>query len=292
MTFGTILRLGRVSNLPTVWTNALAGAALASGGAPDLATVAWAALALTLYYEGGMWLNDAFDAEIDAKERANRPIPMGEIGRGTVFAGGYAMLAAGIAIAFMLGPQSGWAGVALAIAVVLYDWLHKRTVLSPVIMGATRFLSYALAALAAGAVAAPSVVGPANLLWALIGAVGLFAWIVGLTYAAKQEAYDRIGAAWPLAVLAVPFLVLAPLALSVLLALVLWIALAGVAAFAIHRLFRRNPGDVPKAVVTMIAGVSLYDAALIASTGATVLAVLAAAGFVLTLALQKVASGT
>ena len=42
----------------------------------------------------------------------------------------------------------------------------------------------------------------------------------------------------------------------------------------------------------MIAGVSLYDAALIASTGATVLAVLAAAGFVLTLALQKVASGT
>ena len=81
MTFGTILRLGRVSNLPTVWTNALAGAALAAGGAPDLATVAWAALALTLFYEGGMWLNDAFDAEIDARERANRPIPNGEIGR-------------------------------------------------------------------------------------------------------------------------------------------------------------------------------------------------------------------
>lgn len=292
MTFGTILRLGRVSNLPTVWTNALAGAALATGGAPDLATVALAALALTLFYEGGMWLNDAFDAEIDARERANRPIPMGEIGRGTVFAGGYAMLIAGIVIAFLLGPQAGWAGVALAGAVILYDWLHKRTVLSPVIMGATRFLSYALAALAAGAVAAPSVVGPANLLWALIGAVGLFAWIVGLTYAAKQEAYDRIGAAWPLVVLAVPLLFALWLGLAVPVTLIFWAGLAAVAAFALHRLFRRNPGDVPKAVVTMIAGVSLYDAALIASTGATWLAVLAAAGFALTLALQKVASGT
>ena len=97
MTLGTLLRLGRVSNLPTVWTNALAGAVLASGGAPDPGATLMAALALTLFYEGGMWLNDAFDADIDARERANRPIPMGEIGRNAVFAGGFAMLAGGIA---------------------------------------------------------------------------------------------------------------------------------------------------------------------------------------------------
>ena len=282
MTLGTILRLGRVSNLPTVWTNALAGAALAAASGVPLETVLLAALALTLFYEGGMWLNDAFDAEIDAKLRANRPIPMGEIGRGAVFAGGFAMLGAGTAIAFMLGAAAGGAALALGAAIFLYDWLHKRTALSPVIMGATRFLSYALAALAIGAFAGAP-------LW---GALGLFAWIVGLTYAAKQEAYDRIGAAWPLAALAAPILYALWLGLSEPLALAFALALTAVAALALRRLFRRAKGDVPKAVVTMIAGICLYDAALIASTGETRLALLAGAGFLATLALQRVASGT
>ena len=282
MTLGTLLRLGRVSNLPTVWTNALAGAVLASGGAPDPGATLMAALALTLFYEGGMWLNDAFDADIDARERANRPIPMGEIGRNAVFAGGFAMLAGGIALGFAIGVEAGLAAIALALAILLYDWLHKRTRLSPAIMGATRFLSYMLAALAVGVFSDAA-------LW---GALGLFAWIIGLTYAAKQEAYDRLGAAWPLAVLALPLAYTLWLGLAAPLALPAWLALAAVAGFALRRLFRRAPGDVPKAVVTMIAGVSLYDAALIAAAGAPALALLAAAGFALTLALQKVASGT
>lgn len=282
MTLGTILRLGRVSNLPTVWTNALAGAALASAGGVPLETVLLAALALTFFYEGGMWLNDAFDAEIDARVRANRPIPMGEIARGTVFAGGFAMLAVGTLIAFLIGPGAGAAALMLGLAVLLYDWLHKRTALSPVIMGATRFLSYAVAALGVGAFAGAP-------LW---GALGLFAWIVGLTYAAKQEAYDRIGAGWPLAALAAPILYALWLGLSSPLALAFAVALAAVAALALRRLFRRAKGDVPKAVVTMIAGICLYDAALIASTGQIELALLAGAGFLATLGLQRVASGT
>ena len=281
MTAGTLLRLGRVSNLPTVWTNALAGTVLA-GVEPVWPTVLLAGLALTLFYEGGMWLNDAFDAEIDAQERANRPIPNGEIGVVTVFAGGFAMLAAGIAVAFLMGPRAGMGGVALAAAIILYDWLHKRVSFGPVLMGATRYLSYllpaAVVAQASGAV--------------VLGAAGLFAYIVGLTYAAKQEAYDRIGSVWPLAVLAVPLVWVALLAWAVPVVAIFGAALAAVVAFALHRLFRRAPGDVPRAVVTLIAGVCLYDAALIASAGATVLAVLAALGFGLTLVLQRVASGT
>lgn len=284
MNSGTLLRLGRVSNIPTVWTNALAGASLAeiAGGAFELQSVLLAALALTLFYEGGMWLNDAFDAEIDARERANRPIPNGEISRNTVFIGGFVMLVAGCLVAMSLGVAALGAGIALALAVLLYDWLHKRTALSPVIMGATRFFSYLLAALAVGGF------GDA----ALFGGLGLFAYIIGLTYAAKQEAYDRIGAAWPLAVLALPLLYVLWTGIANPISLLFLAALAGVVAFALHRLFRREKGDVPKAVVTLIAGVSLYDAALIASTGDIVLACVAAGGFVLTLALQRVASGT
>lgn len=282
MNLNVALRLGRVSNIPTVWTNALAGAVLASGGAPEVWPVIMSGLALTCFYEGGMWLNDAFDAEIDAAERANRPIPNGEVTVRTVFIGGWALMVAGVLISALISPTCGVVGLALTAAIVLYDWLHKRTVLSPVIMGATRFLSYCLAAVAAATLTSGA-------LW---GALGLFAYIIGLTYAAKQEAYDRIGAAWPLAVLVAPLLYALSVGLAEPSALIFFAGLAGVVAFALHRLFRRAPGDVPKAVVTMIAGISLYDATLIAGTGALGLAVLAGCGFLLTLALQKVASGT
>ncbi len=282
MKLNTALRLGRVSNLPTVWTNALAGVVLASDGAPSLWLVIVIGAALTLFYEGGMWLNDAFDAEIDTVERADRPIPNGEVSRGAVFVGGWALLAAGVLISLLVSPAAGFVGLLLTIAITLYDWLHKKTAFSPMIMGATRFLSYGLAA-----VATASFSGPA--LW---GALGLFAYIIGLTYAAKQEAYDEIGAAWPLAVLAVPLLWALAMAWSDWLALPFWFAFAGVVGYAVRRLFRRQKGDVPIAVVTMIAGVSLYDAVLIAGTGAFWLACVAALGFLLTLMLQKIASGT
>ena len=76
MNFAVALRLGRVSNLPTVWTNALAGLVLA-GGWLDPAPLLLLFLAVSLAYVGGMFLNDAFDAEVDAVRRPERPIPSG-----------------------------------------------------------------------------------------------------------------------------------------------------------------------------------------------------------------------
>jgi len=280
MTYRTFLKLGRVSNLPTVWTNAIAGAVLA--GQPTLSVILSVGIALTLFYVGGMWLNDAFDAEIDAQERANRPIPMGEIGAGSVFAGGFAMLGAGVVLAFSLGSTVGLAGLCLAAAVVLYDWLHKRTALSPVIMGTTRFFCYVVAALAVGQITGSVV----------LGALGLMAYTAGLTYAAKQEAYDRLDRAWPLAVLALPLIYALTQTSANMSALLIWTGLLAVVLVALRRLFRRAKGDVPKAVVTMIAGMSLYDATLIAGSGHTQLALLAVAGFALTLYLQRIVSGT
>src|SRR4051812_40050202 len=93
----TALRLGRASNVPTVWTNALAGFALA-GTIPAPAAVILLGCAVTLFYIGGMYLNDAFDATWDAAHRADRPIPAGHVRRGTVFVAGFAMLFAAIAL--------------------------------------------------------------------------------------------------------------------------------------------------------------------------------------------------
>ncbi len=280
MTWRTWLKLGRVSNLPTVWSNGLAGWAL-SGAALEAGALALVLLALSLFYVAGMYLNDAFDARVDARERAERPIPMGEAGQETVFVLGFAMLALGALIAFALGARAGLAGVALAGTVVLYDWLHKRTALSPVIMGACRLLTYVTAAFAAG--------GVTGALW--VGAAGLFCHVVGLTYAAKQEAYDRIGAAWPLAVMAVP-VVIGAMMLEGVVAVVLLAAYVIWSGWALSLLFRRRPGDVPRAVVSLIAAVSLYDAVLIAGTGGGWLALPALAAFAATLALQRMVPGT
>lgn len=280
MTIQTFLKLGRVSNLPTVWTNALAGVVLA--GQASVSVFLVAGLALSLFYTGGMWLNDAFDAKIDAHERANRPIPMGEIGVKAVFIAGSAFLLAGVALAFTLGRGAGFAGIGLAIAVVLYDWLHKRTTLSPVIMGITRFFCYVLAAAGVGLVTGPVV----------LGALGLLAYIIGLTYAAKQEAYDRLDRAWPLVVLALPVIYGLTQAGTGALALVIWTGFLVNVLMALRLLFRRNKGDVPRAVVTLIAGISLYDAILIAGSGQAMLAILAVLGFALTLVLQRAVAGT
>lgn len=274
------LKLGRISNLPTVWTNGLAGWVL-SGKAFDGAEMLLLMIALSLFYVGGMYLNDAFDADIDAQERASRPIPQGEISQGTVFVLGAGMLALGAVLMFTLGLFAGLAGLALAATIVAYDGLHKRIAWGPVIMGACRLLTYVTAALAAGGMS-----------WmVLIGGLGLFCHVVGLTYAAKQEAYDRIGNAWPLLIMAVPVLILGfmladNLALVLLALYLIW------GGWSLSLLFRRRPGDVPKAVVSLIAGIALYDAVLVAASGMLGLALLAVAGFGATLALQKVAPGT
>jgi hypothetical protein len=282
MTWLTALRLGRVSNLPTVWTNALAGVVLSVG---FLSPGGWALLliGLSLLYVAGMYLNDAFDAGIDALQRSGRPIPRGEVSRGMVFAIGFALLAVGILCLALLGGGAALAGVLLAAAIILYDWLHKKTALAPLLMALCRWLIYPLAALAAyGAMTS-------SLLW---GATGLFCYIAGLTYAAKQEALDRVDRMWPLAILAVPFLVgLAaaaanPRALLLLAVFALW------TAGCVYLLRRRRTGDVGRAVSLLLAGICLYDAVLVAAAGFAGLSAICLAAALLTVAFQRYIPGT
>ena len=68
------LQLCRVSNLPTVWTNVLAGCLL-SGGKLTPALYLLLALSLSSFYLAGMVLNDLCDREHDHLFRPSRPIP-------------------------------------------------------------------------------------------------------------------------------------------------------------------------------------------------------------------------
>src|ERR671936_2311779 len=105
----TLLTLGRVSNLPTVWTNVLAGAVLAGGTWHDGRTVI-VLVAMSLFYVGGMYLNDYFDRGIDARERPERPIPAGDVAADLVAAIGFGLLAAGVVLLAAIGLAAAICG--------------------------------------------------------------------------------------------------------------------------------------------------------------------------------------
>ncbi len=283
------LRLARVSNLPTVWTNALVGTVLA--GAEDTARILVVIVALSSFYTAGMLLNDAFDHAIDARERPQRPIPSGEVAPGTVFAVGFVGLLVGLLVLLLavhgFAPATGWrpllAGIALAGAILLYDWHHKGNPLSPVLMAACRLLAYLTAGYAVATILPDA-------LWLAALAGGCH--VVGLTYVARQENLTRLENLWPLALLAVPLLYGLWLATHGVLPAALWLGFAACLGAALSWLRRRGPGDVPRAVVTMIAAIALLDGLFLAAGGRTDLGVLAALLFALTLVLQRWVRGT
>ncbi len=280
----TLLRLGRVSNLPTVWTNVIAGATIANAAA-TIADVAVVGLAMTAFYVGGMYLNDFFDREIDARERPGRPIHAGDIGAGTVSAIGFALLAIGVALLAPFGLLTAIWGLALAAAIVLYDAWHKGNIFAPVIMGLCRALVY----LATGAAVSGEIRSTL-----IMGATALAAHVIGLTYAAKQENLNQVGKLWPLFILAGPLL----FALSGISGgwpvVIGAFVLCAVDIAAVRLLARRaTPDAVPRAVSMLIAAICLVDALAVALYGGgIVLACLCASGYVLTRLFQAVIPGT
>jgi 4-hydroxybenzoate polyprenyltransferase len=182
-----------------------------------------------------------------------------------------------------MGWRAGLAGLVLAAAIVFYDWHHKGNRLSPVVMGLCRTLVYIGAAYAA-------VTAPSGLAFA--GALVLLSYLIGLTYVAKQESLNEIRSLWPLAFLAVPFIYLLPSLWSGLLPAILFLALAGWVLYALSWLRPGAGRVVPKAVISLIAGISLLDALLVAGQGAAGAAVMAFVCFGLTLLGQRWISGT
>lgn len=188
-----LLVLGRVSNLPTVWSNCLAGWLL--GGAGDLNSFLQLGAGATLLYLGGMFLNDAFDEEFDRQHRTERPIPAGAIPPRTVWIWGGAWLTLGAALLIPLGNITALLALILAAAILLYDAVHKLITFSPVLMAACRFFLYLVAASTGDS----GVTGLA--VWS---ALALAAYIVGLSYLARRESTAGAFCYWPLLFLVVP----------------------------------------------------------------------------------------
>ena len=191
------------------------------------------------------------------------------------------LLVAGELLLLLLeGWRPALAGLGLIGLIVLYDAWHKGNPLSPVLMGACRAMVYFVAAFAvAGGV--PTEVGAA--------AAVLLVYIVGLTQVAKAEGGSLLSW-WPLAA------VLAAVGYWVGWVDSVWFALLLVAfaAWIVRSLWLvRRAHRIGAGVVSLIAGVALYDALAVASVGGSLAAVgVCLAAFLVTIALQTKIAGT
>lgn len=290
MNWATALRLGRVSNLPTIWTNVLAGAVL-SGATITPLSLGLLLLTLSLFYVAGMYLNDAFDREFDTVAYPQRPIPSGAVLARTVFTIGFLGLATGelllIALGYGVEGGHGWppalVGLSLAATIVYYNANHKNNPYGPLFMALCRVQVYLTAALAI----APALSEP--VWW---GAGLLFAYIIGLSYIARQETLARLTNLWPLAFLAAPFVYGIQGALRSSVPALVYVGFFTWILYAVRRLVRRSQLDIREGVSTLIAGIALLDALLIALADEAWLALAAVGGAILTRLAHRVIPGT
>lgn len=184
------LELARISNLPTAWTNVLAGWLLAGGGL-NYGALGWILLGGSLLYTGGMILNDAADVRFDREHRKERPIPSGRVSAGLVWLVGLGMMIAGT-LAFIFGAGAcPWLVGGLVLAILAYDFYHKPWAGSVFVMGSCRTL---LVLSAASAVTGG--LDPRADLSVILRATALGGYIVGVTLIARHESRPTQAGGW------------------------------------------------------------------------------------------------
>ena len=139
-----------------------------------------------LYLAGMVW-NDYFDFEEDRRDRPARPLPSGQIARGTAARIGVLLLAVGVGAAACSGftgddwrPDALFVGGILTVAIAASDARIKRTAAGPLGMAACRFLNVLL-----GMTLVDAATLSCSTRVHLASMVGLY--IVGVTWFARTE---------------------------------------------------------------------------------------------------------
>lgn len=131
-------QLMRPANIPTAWADILAGYAIAGADA-STSSLLWLLLATTGLYGGGVVFNDVFDAELDAQERPERPIPCGAVSIQEAALLGSFLLAMGVVAASQVSVISLVLASLIAMATLIYDSTAKHhSLLGPLTMGFCR----------------------------------------------------------------------------------------------------------------------------------------------------------
>jgi 4-hydroxybenzoate polyprenyltransferase len=278
--FRSWLVLGRVSNLSTVWSNALCAWIL--GGEGNHQALAWLVIGLSLLYIGGMYLNDFVDVSFDNKYRPERPIPAGKVKRSTVLIAAISMFALGM-VCIVVSGQNAWLfGLLLLGLIVAYNWAHKHTVMGVPLMAACRMGIYLTVGAASSTGITPSIWGAGFL---------MFLYVLGITALARNESNSVQGSAFGSAFLICPLIGVIYLAgppyipgfAVFLLILTLWIARTFSSARASGQFI------VGKTIGPLLAGICLMDLAILSSMHLVALPILGLllAFFVIALIAQR-----
>lgn len=144
------LQLTRPANVITAIADIWAGFAIA--GAWDyMATnwiygdqqfwqnLLWLSLSTIGLYAGGVAFNDIADAELDAIERPERPIPSGRASKSKAIVMSLALLIFGVFAAAQVNFTAAIIAAAVAVLAVVYDyWGKHQRILGPINMGLCR----------------------------------------------------------------------------------------------------------------------------------------------------------
>lgn len=182
-TFRAYLTLTRPANLVTAIADVLAGMAIAHYFLvpnPAAAPIGWLALATVGLYGGGVVFNDVFDADLDAIERPERPIPSGIVPKQAAALWGIVLFAIGIGAAFAVNPTAGLLAIGITVASLVYDRFGKHhNWLGPLNMGLCRGLNLLLGV---------SVIPEQLLPYAWVGLVPV-AYIAAITMISRGEVH-------------------------------------------------------------------------------------------------------
>jgi 4-hydroxybenzoate polyprenyltransferase len=205
-TFVDYLRLFRIPNVFTALADVTMGFLFMHRALQPVGVYVCLAAASALIYTAGMVLNDVWDADQDRADRPHRPIPSGRIAQAQARRIGFGLLVSGVILGWMAGSlglvdeapwwRSGAVATLLALCVLLYDGVLKRTLLGPLTMGMCRLLNVLLGMSVAVAVTGPAALaGFGSQHWLAAGGIGLY--IVGVTWLARTEA--KTSSRWSLA---------------------------------------------------------------------------------------------
>ena len=281
MNLKTALKLGRVSNLPTIWTNCFVGFAIA-GVNPDFFHLFLICLAFSFLYTAGMFLNDLFDYQWDKIHQPARPLVTGEANHREVVFYSVMLIVAGALLVVTTSDAkhvfASFSSTLLLIACILiYDWKHKEWAISPWLMGVCRLLVYWTVALTAA---------PFSYHYAFPG-LCLMGYIAGITYLAKTEHVNKLTTWWPICLLAAPLMYAiflgrhSPIILPFALALLTWLG------FSVKTLLPGKHRSIPQSITNLLAGICLIDSLILTATMEYTMAAIGVLAFFLTLFLQK-----
>ncbi|WP_347244348.1 UbiA family prenyltransferase [Thermogutta sp.] len=267
--FRAYCQLIRLPNLFTAAADVLAGFFLSHPQiTPESLSFLWPLVfAGVTFYAAGVVLNDWVDREIDARERPQRPIPSGTISASVAFWLGWGFLLLGLALSGFVAWRAGTvrpaiAALGLAVAILTYNFLVKRTFLGPAAMGACRGVNFVLG----------TSLSPWNQAWLPLP-VGMAVYVAGITAFARTEA-DEPHRGWLAAGLATMIAGLAVVtgyavsAERFVVDLWRWYALLGILAGwmllrGIWVLAAPSPARVQRVVTQAVMGIIVLDAAVV-----------------------------